>query len=92
MWTPKEIWEAGKAALAAKETTASAPLPPRLEYPLDAEVFDHSDFDFEDRAYRIHFKNGNSGEYHGLTLKQAFPFDPREITRIEPVEEVGQGL
>jgi hypothetical protein len=50
-----------------------------------AGEFAPADFSFEDRAYRIHFKNGNSGEYAGATLAHTFPFDPREVERVEPV-------
>jgi len=59
--------------------------------PVDAS-FDPAEFAFEPRTYRVHFKNGNSGEYEGAALANAFPFDPAQIERIEPIEEVGQGL
>jgi len=48
------------------------------------KVFDPASYSFEDRVYRIHFKNGLSGEYAGVVLGQSFPFDPREVERVEP--------
>jgi hypothetical protein len=92
MWTTKEIWEAGKAALAAKGAPAPAPPSPVVESVLLPADFDPAAFGFEARIYRVRFKNGNSGEYEGSVLAARFPFDPREIERVEPVEEVGQGL
>lgn len=59
---------------------------PVILVPEDApEVFDPADFDFEPRAYRIHFKNGHSGEYDGTALSHCFPFDPAQVQSIEPV-------
>jgi hypothetical protein len=99
MFTTKEIWEAGRAALGlapAAATRAAAPGPAQLaalaEEDNASSVFDASAFAFEPRTYRIHFKNGCSGEYEGAALATSFPFDPSQIERIEPVEEVGQDL
>ena len=36
--------------------------------------------------YRIHFKNGNSGEYSGAALAVAFPFDRAEVVSIEEMD------
>jgi hypothetical protein len=99
MWSAKEIWEAGRAALEAKQAPAPPPPSPVVEVdslslPADSlpADFDPAAFGFDARVYRVRFKNGNSGEYEGSVLAARFPFDPREIERIEPVEEVGQGL
>ena len=95
MWSAKEIWEAGRAALAAKEKeTEPAPPPaaPAAPLPADSEIFDSTAFDFEARPYRITFRGGTSGEYDGAVLARQFPFDPRDVQRVEPVEEVGEGL
>ena len=35
--------------------------------------------------YRIHFKNGNSGEYSGAALVHTFPFDRGEVVSIEAI-------
>ncbi|HET7107794.1 MAG TPA: hypothetical protein VFI38_13370 [Candidatus Acidoferrum sp.] len=48
-------------------------------------VFDPAAFTFGPGAYRIHFKNGLSGEYDGAALALNFPFDPREVHRVEEV-------
>ena len=37
------------------------------------------------REYRIHFENGNSGEYSGAVLAQKFPFDPFDVASIEEI-------
>ena len=86
MWTAKEIWEAGRNALAGKESASADPAAPP---PSASPEFDPSAFDFEVRVYRIHFKNGHSGEYDGVALAQGFPFDPAQVERVEPAEEVG---
>ena len=95
MWTAKEIWDAGRAALdaAAKEAAAPAPAPAPIAAPTPAVEadFDPTAFSFEARPYRITFRGGTSGEYDGATLARQFPFDAREVKRVEPVEEVGQG-
>jgi hypothetical protein len=39
----------------------------------------------EDRAYRIHFRGGTSGEYNGHQLRHCAPFDLNEVTSIDPV-------
>jgi len=49
-------------------------------------VFDPAAFPFRACVYRIHFKNGLSGEYHGEALATSFPFDPREVHRVEEAE------
>jgi hypothetical protein len=74
------------AAIAAASVKAGSPPSSRLDsvsYDGDfnpaAEHFD------PDRAYRIHFKNGFSGEYSGAVLSHTFAFDPKEITRCEAV-------
>ena len=92
MWTAKEIWEAGRAALAAKEKEPEPAPPPAAPMPADSEIFDATAFDFEARPYRITFHGGTSGEYDGAVLARQFPFDPRDVQRVEPVEEVGEGL
>jgi hypothetical protein len=48
-------------------------------------VFVPSEFSFEARPYRVHFKNGCSGEYDGAALATFFPFDPREVESVQPV-------
>lgn len=84
----KQIWDAQHG----EKETAKAPAPVVIEADSLPADFDPTAFDFEPRAYRITFKNGNSGEYDGAVLARQFPFDPREVERVEPVEEVGQGL
>ena len=101
-FTAKEIWEAGRAALGLTPTAASVPAAPAIapvpvapvEVAADnaTSVFDPATFAFEPREYRIHFKNGCSGEYDGAPLATSFPFDVAQIERVEPVEEVGQDL
>ncbi len=66
----------------------SAPAPVAAPAP-HGEVFDPAAFDFHPCVYRIHFKNGLSGEYHGQALASNFPFDPREVHRVERVEDAG---
>jgi len=92
MFTAKEIWEAGRASLGLTPPAAATPATsPATAAPLaapataTADVFDPADFTFESRPYRIHFKNGNSGEYEGDALTTAFPFDPAQIESVEPV-------
>jgi hypothetical protein len=53
--------------------------------PSGSGVFDPAAFKFRACAYRIHFKNGLSGEYRGEVLAANFPFDPREVHRVEEV-------
>lgn len=77
----KQIWDAQHG----EKETEKAPVVVEAD-------FDSAAFGFEPRAYRITFKNRNSGEYDGAVLARQFPFDPREVERVEPVEEVGQGL
>lgn len=92
-WNPKDVWAAGRAALQAKEDAAAkvAPAPQVVKAPV-SDAFDPRTFTFEDRVYRVTFKNGNSGQYRGLHLGRRFPFNPRLIARVEPLEEVGQGI
>jgi hypothetical protein len=80
----KQQLEERLAEYKAQKAAASTPASVAEEF-----KFDPSDFPFADRVYRIHFKNGLSGEYHGAVLKMQFPFDPREVERIEHAEEVG---
>jgi hypothetical protein len=54
--------------------------------PAGSGVFDPAAFPFRACVYRIHFKNGLSGEYQGETLAANFPFDPREVHRVEEAE------
>jgi hypothetical protein len=95
-WNPAEVWAAGKAALQAKTDAAAktkaqpAPVSKAVTVAVN-DVFNPKEFPFEDRVYRVTFKNGHSGQYTGLVLKRHFPFDPKQIKRVEPVEEVGQG-
>lgn len=35
--------------------------------------------------YRVHFKNGCSGEYAGAVLARQFPFDPEQIVDVERI-------
>jgi len=95
MFTTKEIWEAGRAALGLAPAAATPPAAVVIAPVATNEqpgVSDPIAFAFSPRVYRIHFKNGNSGEYDGAALATAFPFDASQIERIEPVEEVGQDL
>ena len=55
-----------------------------------SDVFDPAAFGFEPRTYRVHFKNGLSGEYDGAALATVFPFDPAQIQAVEPIEDVGK--
>ena len=89
MFSTREIWEAGRKALGlsdapatrdAATSTATAP----AAVPADSDVFDPAAFTFEQRTYRIHFKNGYSGEYEGAALATFFPFDPAQIESIQP--------
>jgi len=89
MFTTKEIWEAGRAALGLATPAAPAPVVPPDPIATSPDVFDPSSFDFKPCPYRIHFKNGNSGEYDGAALATTFPFDVAQIERVEPVEDVG---
>lgn len=94
MFSAKDIWEAGRKALGLPTATApAAPAPAPAAAAPDAadDVFDPSTYDFQPGAYRIHFRNGCSGEYDGAVLAQQFPFDPQEVVDVRPVAEVGQG-
>jgi len=98
MFTTKEIWAAGRAALGLSDTPAASTTASVVASPLAAaravsasDVFDPAAFGFEPRTYRIHFKNGLSGEYDGAQLATVFPFDPAQIDTVEPIEDVGRG-
>jgi hypothetical protein len=96
MATAREIWEAGRAALGLSTTLeppAAPPTPPAPSAPMvepdpvaGGDVFDPTAFPFDKPVYRVHFKNGLSGEYRGEVLAQNFPFDPREVHRVEESE------
>ncbi len=85
MFTTREIWEAGRRALGLNDaqhtSTPAVPAPMPTE---DSDVFDPAAFAFEQRTYRIHFKNGYSGEYEGAALATFFPFDPAQIESVQP--------
>lgn len=50
-------------------------------------MFDPEKFKFEAGAvYRVTFKNGLSGEYHGEALARGFHFDSREVETVERME------
>src|SRR5258708_16837898 len=71
MFTTKEIWEAGRAALGLAPAAATPPAAVVIAPVATNEqpgVFDPIAFAFSPRVYRIHFKNGNSGEYEGAAL------------------------
>lgn len=89
MWTAKEIWEAGKAALAAKANPAPAPAPdPEPETDSESDDFEMTALDalqLEDRPYRVQFRGGTSGEYDGATLRTSAPFHLGEVVSIDPV-------
>jgi hypothetical protein len=92
MVTARDIWEAGRKALGldVPAATAAPPLAAEETASEASDVFDPSAYEFEDRVYRVHFKNGCSGEYSGAVLGTRFPFDPAQIADVRPVEEVGQ--
>jgi len=75
------------ADLAAAIKNAAASTPPPLA-PVDAVEYD-GDFNpavyswKPDRVYRIHFKNGFSGEYNGAVLAHTFSFDAAQVSRVE---------
>jgi hypothetical protein len=88
----QDFFDKGAVDRAVAEKVAP---PPYYSAPVAApaivpDEFDPASFPFKDRVYRIHFKNGNSGEYAGAVLAHTFPFDPREVERIEHVEDVGR--
>ncbi len=91
MVTAKQIWEAGRAALGlvvtsptpstASTTTALAdPAYVSEQGALALELVN-----LEDRAYRVHFRGGTSGEYNGVQLGICAPFDLAEVVSIDPV-------
>ena len=90
MVTARDIWEAGRKALGL-DAPAATPAAPAPAPAATSDVFDPASYGFEPRAYRIHFRNGCSGEYDGAVLALQFPFDPAEVVDVRPVEEVGQG-
>lgn len=80
---------AAAEAAAAAAPAAAAAAAAEAQHAHGPVVFDPTAFPFDARHYRIHFKNGISGEYDGAILAHTFPFDVREVERVEPVEEVG---
>ncbi len=90
MWTAKQIWEAGRAALeaaAAKTAPAPAAEPAAFteEEDPDFELTALDALQLEDRPYRVHFRGGTSGEYDGYTLRTSAPFPLSEVVSIDPV-------
>ena len=89
MWTAKQIWEGGRAALeaaAAKTAPAPAAEPAALaEEDPDFELTALDALQLEDRPYRVHFRGGTSGEYDGYTLRTSAPFPLSEVVSIDPV-------
>jgi hypothetical protein len=90
----KQLWKAGKygemdeliAAEAEKEAqaladsaAASVVAPPEHENQSPALSF-HAG-----QNYRVHFKNGCSGEYVGEVLANRFPFDPEQVASVERI-------
>ena len=92
MVSTREIWEAGRKALGLDVTLEVPPAPPAppapviAPDPVDSGAFDPTAFPFDLPVYRVHFRNGLSGEYRGEVLRANFPFDPREVHRVESVE------
>lgn len=98
MASPREIWEAGRRALGLDVTLEVPPAPPDPPAPVVAPdpvgygvhvgdgVFDPTAFPFDRVTYRVHFRNGCSGEYRGEVLRANFPFDVREVLRVESVD------
>ena len=92
MASPREIWEAGRRALGLDVTLEVPPAPPDPPAPVVApdpvvgEVFNPPAFTFDRVTYRVHFRNGCSGEYRGEVLRANFPFDVREVLRVESVD------
>jgi hypothetical protein len=89
MWTAKEIWEAGKTALAGVAAKLpNAPAPDQASEEAEPEDFEMTALDalqLEDRPYRVHFRGGTSGEYDGAQLRVMAPFDLSEVVSIDPV-------
>ncbi len=91
MVTAKQIWEAGRAALGlavANSIPSTAPATAAVEDP--ANVSEQGALalelvNLEDRAYRVHFRGGTSGEYNGVQLGICAPFDLAEVVSIDPV-------
>lgn len=89
MFGASDMWNDAAADLTAQiqknaeaERVAAQQHAPEVAGP---RVFDPAAFTFGNHAYRIHFKNGNSGEYDGATLAQSFPFDVAQVESVEPV-------
>jgi hypothetical protein len=91
-FSARQIWEAGRKALglpvtledAKTEGVALPDVPSEQSGEVAPAVFaTETQTVFGPGVYRIHFKNGLSGEYHGTALAQQFPFDPREVESIE---------
>jgi hypothetical protein len=75
--------EAAKAEKAAADLTAaiiaaSKQAPPPSSSGHDGEFIPGVE-------YRIHFRNGNSGEYSGAALANTFPFDRGEVVSVEAI-------
>jgi hypothetical protein len=93
MWTAKQIWEAGRAALAAAQNPPAPTPAPAASAPADEAETASEDFEMtalqalglEDRPYRVHFRGGTSGEYDGYTLRTSAPFDLADVVSIDPV-------
>ena len=84
MSTPKQSWQGGRKGLALHGAVRPGS---RAGMPEIDEVFNPDVFTFAPCVYRVHFKNGNSGEFDGAALATHFPFDPAQIQRIEAVEQ-----
>jgi len=91
----KALWSAGKFAemdelIAAEATKEAQALADTAAASVVAagEHGEHSPaFEFDPGSdYRVHFKNGCSGEYAGAVLAVRFPFDPAQV---ESVERIG---
>jgi hypothetical protein len=82
----KQLWKAGKygemdeliAAEAEKEPEAVA-APVAASLPALSYLFDAG------HNYRMHFKNGCSGEYVGEVLANRFPFDLEQVESVERI-------
>ena len=90
MWTAKQIYQAGRAALeAAAAKKAPAPAVQQAAFAQEEDPdFEMTALDalqLEDRPYRVHFRGGTSGEYDGYTLRTSAPFPLSEVVSIDPV-------
>jgi hypothetical protein len=92
MVTAKQIWEAGRAALGLAVANPS-PTPSTAPAGVEESAPDVSEqtalalelVNLQDRAYRVHFRGGTSGEYNGVQLGICAPFDLSEVVSIDPV-------